>query len=50
MCQLSYSTFSKVAYEISGRRAGDVSTVYADATLAEKELGWKADKGLEEMC
>jgi len=40
----------KVTYEISARRPGDVATVYADATLAEKELGWKAYMGLEEMC
>jgi len=39
-----------VAFEITGRRAGDVATLYADATLAERELGWKAEKGLEEMC
>lgn len=40
----------QVPYEVVGRRPGDVATVYADATLAEKELGWKANKGLNEMC
>jgi UDP-glucose 4-epimerase len=40
----------KVPYEIVGRRSGDVATVYADPTLAAKELCWNAEKGLQEMC
>jgi UDP-glucose 4-epimerase len=40
----------KVTYEIVGRRTGDVGSVYADPSLALKELGWKAEKGLQEMC
>lgn len=32
------------------RRAGDIATSYADASLAEKVLGWKAKRGLKEMC
>ena len=39
-----------VQYEIVGRRDGDVPSVYADSTLAEKELNWKACKGLDLMC
>lgn len=39
-----------VPYEIAPRREGDVDAVYSDASLAEKELGWKATRGLEEMC
>ncbi|GGO63663.1 UDP-glucose 4-epimerase GalE [Bowmanella pacifica] len=39
-----------VPYQISPRRAGDVASCYADASLAEQELGWKATKGIEEMC
>ena len=39
-----------VPYEIVGRRAGDIATCYADTTKAEKVLGWKAEKGIEEMC
>lgn len=47
-------TFEKVAgvqlpYEITGRRPGDVSEVWADTNYANKELGWKAEKGLEDM-
>lgn len=32
------------------RRAGDIATSYADASLAERVLGWKARRGLKEMC
>ncbi len=38
-----------VPYEIVGRRPGDIATCYADASKAEKELGWKAELGTEEM-
>jgi UDP-glucose 4-epimerase len=40
----------KVVYRIGPRRAGDVATCYADPTRARKELGWRAEKGLMEMC
>ena len=40
----------KVAYKIAPRREGDIATCYADAAKAEKELGWKAERGVEEMC
>ena len=32
------------------RRAGDVPACYASSAKAERELGWKAQYGLEEMC
>lgn len=38
-----------VSYEIVDRRPGDIASCYADATKAEKELGWKAVKTLEDM-
>lgn len=38
----------KVPYKITGRRAGDVEAVWADTTLANTELGWKAERTLEE--
>ncbi len=38
-----------VPYEIVGRRPGDIATCYADASKVEKELGWKADKGIMDM-
>lgn len=37
-------------YKIAPRRDGDVASVYSDASLAEKELSWKAERGLDEMC
>lgn len=37
-------------YEFGPRRPGDIAACYADPTLAEKELGWKARRGLDEMC
>ena len=39
-----------IPYKIVGRRAGDIATCYADSTKAFKELGWKAEKTLKEMC
>lgn len=40
----------EIPYEIKPRRAGDIATCYADSTKAYKELGWKAEYGIEEMC
>ncbi|NCB32001.1 MAG: UDP-glucose 4-epimerase GalE, partial [Clostridia bacterium] len=39
-----------IPYEVTGRRAGDIGTCYADASKAQRMLGWKAEKSLEEMC
>ena len=39
----------KVPYEIVKRRPGDIAECYADACKAERELGWKAKRGIEEM-
>ena len=38
----------KLNYKIVGRRAGDIEAVWADPTYANEELGWKAEKTLEE--
>lgn len=40
----------EIPYEITERRAGDIAECYADASKAEKILGWKAEKSLEDMC
>ncbi len=40
----------KIPYEICPRREGDIAMCYADATKAERLLGWKAKRGLDEMC
>lgn len=37
-------------YVIDPRRPGDIATCYSDPAKAEKELGWKAQYGIEEMC
>ena len=39
-----------VPYDIKPRRAGDIATCYSDPAKAERELGWKAAYGIEEMC
>lgn len=39
-----------VPYVITDRRPGDIATCYSDASKAEKELGWKAEYGIKEMC
>ena len=38
-----------VNYKIVERRSGDIASCYADSTKAYKELGWKAELGLDEM-
>ena len=40
----------KIPYVIKDRRPGDIATCYSDASKAERELGWKAEKGILEMC
>lgn len=44
------ATGKKVPYKIAPRRAGDIAMCYADPTKAEKELGWKAEKDIDDMC
>lgn len=40
----------KIPYKIGPRRSGDAAIAYADPSLAGKELGWTAERGIEEMC
>ena len=40
----------EVPYEVVDRRPGDVSSCYADPTLAAEKLGWKAERDLDAMC
>ncbi|WP_246942806.1 UDP-glucose 4-epimerase GalE [Bacillus pinisoli] len=40
----------QVPYQIINRRPGDIAECYADPTKAKQELGWEAEKGIEEMC
>ncbi|MDD3220004.1 MAG: UDP-glucose 4-epimerase GalE [Lachnospiraceae bacterium] len=39
-----------IPYEVKPRRAGDIPTCYADPAKAREELGWVAERGIEEMC
>lgn len=39
-----------IPYEIKPRRPGDIAECYADPSKALKELGWKAELGIDEMC
>ena len=40
----------KIPYIIKDRRPGDIATCYADPTYAKEELGFEAQRNLEEMC
>lgn len=42
------STGQPLSYKVVGRREGDIEKVYADTSYANSELGWKAEKGIEE--
>lgn len=39
-----------IAYSIAPRRSGDIACSYADPSLAQQELGWKAERGIDAMC
>ncbi|HLR25428.1 MAG TPA: UDP-glucose 4-epimerase GalE [Fodinibius sp.] len=39
-----------ISYRITDRRPGDAAVCYADPAKAQQELGWKAERGLVEMC
>lgn len=40
----------KISYKIVERREGDIAKCFADASKAYEVLGWKAEKGIDEMC
>lgn len=39
----------QIPYVIKPRRPGDIAECYADAALAKKELGWEAERGIDEI-
>ncbi|MDM0049038.1 UDP-glucose 4-epimerase GalE [Variovorax sp. J22R115] len=39
-----------IAYEIGPRRPGDVPAYWGDPTLAQATLGWRASRGVDQMC
>ncbi len=43
-------TGKKVQYKIVDRREGDIAIAYADTKKSHEELGWIAEKNLEDMC
>lgn len=43
-------TGMKIPYKFSERRPGDIAACFADVEKANKILGWKAEKNIEEMC
>jgi UDP-glucose 4-epimerase len=47
---LEVASGRKVPYRIAPRRPGDVAACYADVRLAEDLLGWRARRGVSEMC
>ncbi len=38
----------RLNYKVTGRRPGDIEKIWADTSLANKELGWKAESSLDE--
>ena len=46
----SKASGKSVPYKIVSRRPGDIAACYANPQKANEELGWKAEKGIEEMC
>jgi UDP-glucose 4-epimerase len=40
----------KIPYDIMARRVGDIAAAWADTSLAEQDLGWRAERSLEDMC
>ena len=40
----------EIPYRIAPRRPGDIAQCYADPSLAKRELGWEATRGIKEMC
>ncbi|EGD78352.1 UDP-glucose 4-epimerase [Salpingoeca rosetta] len=46
----SKASGKEIKYEIGPRRPGDIASCYADPSKAERELGWKATRTVEEGC
>ena len=40
----------EIPYQIEGRRAGDIASCYGDPSKAARELGWRAEYDIEDMC
>lgn len=40
----------ELPYRIAARRPGDIAACYADPAYAAEVLGWRAERGIEQMC
>ena len=40
----------ELPYVVKPRRPGDIAACYSDPSKAQRELGWKAEYGIDEMC
>lgn len=40
----------EIPYEVTSRRPGDAAVVFADPSRAQEVLGWKAERGIDEIC
>lgn len=41
---------NEIPFKITPRRSGDIAACYADPSKAQRELGWKATRTIDEMC
>ena len=41
---------TKIPYRVVGRRPGDIASCYADPSKAKRELGWTAERDMDQMC
>ncbi len=46
----SVAAGTPLAYEVGARRSGDTTAVWADSTIANRDLDWRATKTVDEMC
>jgi UDP-glucose 4-epimerase len=46
----SAASGKEVPFRVVGRRPGDIAQCFADPSLAQKLMGWKAELGIEAMC
>lgn len=44
------ATGRHIPYQVTARRPGDAAISYADPTRAQREMGWKAIRTIDEMC
>ncbi|RYZ87939.1 MAG: UDP-glucose 4-epimerase GalE, partial [Proteobacteria bacterium] len=50
LAEFSRACGKTIPYSIVERRPGDVATSYADASKAQHDMDWRAERGLAEMC